>query len=198
MKTVTSRGWSRSVLVYEVMTPFPFGFSKSGDREPLVVSMTAARLGDRVIFAGRSATLALPLGARVGLSGQLLLVGDPTATSALETLATTQGILLERIGETPIPASYDLVVVEVTGGWRAHLVTLRAAVRPGGRLVVVLGDPRSGWLARLRPAPSSEASEADVLEAVAKASWRKARVIGSRDGQTFIEAFAAPHVQSPQ
>jgi hypothetical protein len=179
------------------MARFPFGLSKSGDREPLVVAMTAARLGDRVIFAGRSAALALPLGAKVGLSGHLLLVGDAAATSALETLGTTEGILLERMGETATLASYDLVVVEVTGGWRAHLLTLRAAVRPGGRLVAVLGEPRSGWLARLRAAAPSDTNEADVLETVAKAGWRRARVLGSRDGQTFIEAFAAPHVHGP-
>ena len=46
----------------------------TGD-EPLVVSMTGARLGDTVVFAGQSASLVLPLAARTGLSGRCLVVG---------------------------------------------------------------------------------------------------------------------------
>ena len=57
----------------------PFLRKAASSDEPLVVSMSGARLGDTVVFAGQSASLALPLAARTGLSGRCLVVGSPDA-----------------------------------------------------------------------------------------------------------------------
>ena len=82
--------------------------SATGD-EPLVVSMTGVRLGDSVVFSGRSIALVLPLAARAGLSGRCLIVGSPDATAALETTATREGLLVETADRFPpiAPSSWQ-------------------------------------------------------------------------------------------
>lgn len=157
--------------------------------EPLVVSMSGVRLGDSVAFAGPSAALALPLAARTGLSGRCLIVGTPEVTSALESTATKEGLLVEVAEHFPTDRSFDLVVVEGVGEWAAAAAGARSAVRSGGRVVVVSGSVPKGLLARLRSSTPALPPEA-IVQTLSGQGWQRARAIGGRDGLLFVEAFA--------
>jgi hypothetical protein len=156
---------------------------------PLVVSMSGARLGDAVLFAGRSASLVLPLAARTGLSGRCLVVGQPESTALLEAAATREGLLIEAVERFPTDGSFELAVVEATSEWAAAAAGARDAVRDGGRILVVAGSPVEGVLAWLGAKPAGVASDV-IFETLSNQGWRRPRQIGARDGLVFVEAFA--------
>ena len=57
-------------------------FLRKAEREdPLVVSMTGIRLGDRLLYVGATPELFEPLAARVGLSGQTTVVATEARRS---------------------------------------------------------------------------------------------------------------------
>ena len=111
----------------------PFLKKAATASEPLVVSMTGARLGDPVAFWGSTPALVLPLAARVGLSGRALAVG-PSARF-IESAAVKEGVLVEVADDFPADGSFDLAVVETTAGWEQAAAAATQAVRPGGRVV---------------------------------------------------------------
>lgn len=160
----------------------------TGD-EPLVVSMSGARLGDAVVFAGSSASLVLPLAARTGLSGRCLVVGLPQSTATLEATATREGLLLEVAERFPTDRSFELAVVEASGEWASAAAGARDAVRGGGRIIVVSGSLRTGLLSRLSARPAEVSPEA-IVETLSSQGWQRPRPIGGRDGLLFVEAFA--------
>lgn len=158
--------------------------------EPLIVSMTGARLGDAILFTGRSDALALPLAARAGLSGRFLAVGEAGTAAALESAAQREGVLIETASQAPPDGTFELAVVEATGEWPAAVASARLAVRRGGRVVVVAGAPREGLLSRLTATSSASPPPDEVVRALTVEGWHLARVVGQGDGMTFIEAFA--------
>lgn len=166
----------------------PFLRKAASTGEPLVLAMTGARLGDAVVFVGSSPHLALPLAARVGLSGRCVVAG--TAAAALEARATANGVLVEQAPDVPADGSFDLAVVEAAGDWAGPAARALRAVRPGGRIVVIAGAPRTGLLSRLTSAPDPPAPAEGIVEGLTAAGWLRARDIGQRDGLTFVEAFA--------
>ncbi len=167
----------------------PFLRKASTGDEPLVVSMSGARLGDAVVFAGPSAALVLPLAARTGLSGRCLVVGPPEATGPLEATATHEGLLLEVADRFPTDRSFELAVVEASGEWAPAAAGARDAVRGGGRIIVVTGSLRTGLLSRLSAKPA-EVSPESIVEILSSQGWQRPRPIGGRDGLLFVEAFA--------
>ena len=167
----------------------PFLRKASTGDEPLVVSMTGARLGDSVVFAGQAAALVLPLAARTGLSGRCLIVGPPDATAALEATATREGLLVETADRFPDDRSFELAVVEAAGDWPAATGGVRNAVRSGGRVVVVSGGRQTGLLSRFTATQPSVAAEL-IVRTLEGQGWQRTRSIGGRDGMSFVEAFA--------
>jgi hypothetical protein len=165
----------------------PFLKKAATASEPLVVSMTGARLGDPVAFWGSNPALAVPLAARVGLSGRALAVG-PSARS-IESAAMKEGVLVEAADGFPADGSFDLAVVETTSGWEQAADAAKQAVRPGGRVVVVSGAPMSGLRALFGSAAESSSSADAIVSALTRAGWQRARAIGAREGMTFVEAF---------
>jgi hypothetical protein len=167
------------------------GFLRKPAREeaPLVVSMTGVRLGDRVVFAGTNLALLMPLAARTGLTGQVLAVGADAA--GLKARAEREGHLVEAATELPADGSYDVAVVETSGDWASLIAPLVAAVRPAGRIVVVIGVPVQGPLAFLK-ASARGPEPALVVESLERAGWHRARSIGGRDGLAFVEAVRTP------
>jgi tRNA A58 N-methylase Trm61 len=164
----------------------PFLRKPAHDDLPLVVAMTGVRLGDRVIFAGTASSLLIPLAARTGLSGQLLTIGSDTAE--LTRRAERAGHLVDGAGAPPADGSYDLAVVETSGDWTQMLAPLLAAVRPGGRIVIVIGRQAEGALALLKPAHRTGPAPAEVVALLERSGWHRARSIGSREGLDFVEA----------
>jgi SAM-dependent methyltransferase len=171
---------------------------KSADTEPLVVSMTGVKLGERALYCGASAARLAALAARTGLSGRAAILpsvpgGD---THALVTAATREGVLVDALSalDEADRGTFDLVVLDSASLDRvdqastsAIIPTLRDALRPGGRLIVIEPGPRQGIRSRLGsappPDPSLDRSLADALNRV--------RTIGERDGLRFVEGFKA-------
>ena len=172
------------------MARLPLSRRNPEPEDPLVVAMTGVRLGERVIFAGTNPDIAVPLARKVGLSGQLLLLGGGDAAAAIEKRALGEGVLVERIDHAPPAHTFDVGVVEVDGEWESSLETLARSVRPGGRVVAIIGAPRRGWMARFFPGSPPQSSEADVVAVLARSGWLRARAVGTRDGISFVEAFA--------
>jgi hypothetical protein len=167
------------------MFRLPF-LRKPEHEEPLVLAMTGVRLGDRVIFAGENLDLLLPLAARAGMSGEVVVVSreGPRLAAAAE----RHGLLVTT---ATLPASrpFDLAVVQVAAEWTGSLTPLLASVRAGGRVIVVDRSGPHGLLARLRRSPAGEESNTPIVQALARAGWSRARGIGRREGFTFVEAF---------
>lgn len=79
----------------------PFLLKAATGGEPLIVAMTGVRLGDSVIFAGRSARWAVALASRTGLSGRCLVLGSSDVTGAIEAAASREGVLVETANTAP-------------------------------------------------------------------------------------------------
>ncbi len=159
--------------------------------EPLVVAMTGARLGDSLLFAGHSAALVLPLAARTGLSGRLVLLGDGERARGLEAAAAKNGSLVELADVPPAGAGFDLAVIEAVEGWQTAVAAARPAVRAGGRAIVIAGHLRKGLLGGLRSTGGAMVPGNDeILGALREAGWLRPRAIGEREGLRFLEAFA--------
>ena len=164
----------------------PFLMRRNERDEPLVVSMTGARLGEKILYAGSAPVFFMPLAARVGLSGQTTLVA-PNADD-LKRAAERDGLLVDALAAPPPAGDYDLAVLEARGPWIDDLSRLRATVRPGGRIIVIAGQPR-GLLARFRPPIEPPPSDDAIVRALAVEGWTRARGIGGQGGIRFVEAF---------
>ena len=151
--------------------------------------MTGLRMGETVVFGGRSASLMLPLAARTGLSGRCLVFGPLETITALDAAATRAGLLVETAEAPPADATFDLAVVEAGGPWAPAAAACLPAVRHGGRIVIASGPPRTGLLGRLGGQPPGPEVEAAIVSALTGQGWLRARGIGTRGGVLFVEAF---------
>ena len=165
----------------------PFLKSSAADIPP-IVAMTGVRLGDSVVFSGRSPRLVVPLGAKTGLSGRCLAVGNSELTAMLSAAASEAGVLLETSDIFPSDPPFDLAVIEVADEQLDRAATARPAVRSGGRIILVVAAEDSGLLSRLRSrAPSIDPES--LVGTLTRQGWQRARVIGTADRMTFVEAF---------
>jgi hypothetical protein len=168
----------------------PFLRKSGSSGEPLIVAMTGVRLGEAVIFAGRSAGWVVPLAARTGLSGRCLVLGSPDVTAAIEAAASREGVLVETAANAPGERVFDLAVIEIGDAWEGAAEDALRAVRPGGRLITVSGAPRSGLLGKLGGSAALPVSTGAVIASLTRLGWDRVREIGDRDGVSFVEAFA--------
>ncbi len=171
----------------------------------LAVAMTGVRLGERQVMVGDDAPLFAQLAAKVGLTGGcVVIVGSEKTAARVEAAAASAGVLLEvRRGALPaLPVGdgeADVAVVNVgptvlalTATERAELArSLHRALRIGGRVEVVEGQPRT-ILTLLRTPPAGlEAFRADggASRLLEGAGFHPVRVLADRDGQRFTEGL---------
>ena len=127
-------------------------FSRRASAEPLVVSMTGVKMGERMLqigcaHGGRMAAVA----AKVGLSGQaVVVVADDSSAARASKGAAEAGVLVDVKTAPPerLPVesgAFDFVVIDDTGGFagsmtpETRVAMLREAfraLRPGGRVLV--------------------------------------------------------------
>lgn len=168
---------------------------KSPDREPLIVAMTGARLGERILYHGESLAHVSALAGRSGLSGRMIVLAPAGETTAIEKAAARQGVLVEAVEAVPADAqsACDLAVLDASlsgqadGGWSGVLRTLTAALRPGGRLIAVEPARPKGLRARLAGRSGTDASA--LLPQMQAMGLTRARTVGERDGLRFVEAI---------
>jgi SAM-dependent methyltransferase len=182
-------------------------FLKRQNPHGLAVSMTAAKMGDRLLqvgcaHGGRLGAVAV----KVGLSGRAAaVVPDEASADRARKGGAEAGVLVdvEIAPPTRLPYerdAFDLVVADDTGGLFAtmrpedRVAAVREIVRvlrPGGRIVMIGGAPRAGIGAILSRAPDAPrfVSSGHALTALEADGFRSARMIGEREGLAFVEAI---------
>ena len=177
-------------------------------REPLAVTMSGVRMGERVLQIGIDRpALTGALAAKPGLSGHAAIaVADEAAGERARNAAAEAGALAE-VSVTPLdslpyqPESFDSVVIHSVDGFLASLEEgrrvpvaqeCRRVLRKGGRVLVIEAGPRAGLAGWLRGGgkASSAFEQTGGSAAVLKAAGFVAvRLLAAREGQSFTEGL---------
>ena len=169
--------------------------SRTRSMDPLQVSMTGVRMGERFLQIGcHDRALLSGLAAKVGLSGTAAVAAfsDEEARRA-GGVGAKIGALIEthRIEGGPLPFDsdqFDMVVVDDTNGHFAsiagearleYLREARRAVRHGGRMEVI------------EAAGPARPAGYDVMRDLAAAGFKPVRELAERDGFRFVEGLRA-------
>ena len=155
--------------------------------DPLQVSMTGVRMGERFLLIGcHDRALLSGLAAKVGLSGAAAV-------------GTKAGALIEvrPMAERALPfdsGDFDMIVIDDTNGSFAAIEstarldylrdTLRV-VRQGGRIEVVEGLGGGGLLRGAVVRPQGY----DLLRDLATAGFKPSRLLAEKDGFRFLEGL---------
>ena len=159
--------------------------------DPLQVSMTGVRMGERFLQIGcRDKALLAGLAAKVGLSGTAVVAAFNAGEARLaESIARKVGALIEvkdtQAGRAwPIEdAAFDMVVVDDTAEGFADLERPlevlrngRRALRPGGRIEVVTPVKNA------RP-------PIDFQTLLTEAGFKPVRILAESNGLRFVEGL---------
>jgi ubiquinone/menaquinone biosynthesis C-methylase UbiE len=173
--------------------------------QPLPVTMSAVRLGDRILQVGvDDAVIATTLASKVGLSGYAaIVVVDDTNAARAQAAAATAGILVDIKVSTPASLpfegeAFDLVIVHSHRGLIASLAeTVRDAamrewhrvIRPGGRVMVIEPGIATGLKGLLQRQPVNEGYESagGTVASLLASGFKAVRVLADREGFKFIE-----------
>jgi SAM-dependent methyltransferase len=179
--------------------------------EPLAVTMSGVRLGERALQVGLDdANIAALIAAKTGITGQATLVvaDESAAASARNAVAEAGGLGDVHVVSSlhPLPFAdnaYDLAVIHSARGLLASLprevrdrvlAECRRVLRSGGRLLALEAGSQTGlrgiFGGAAKPEPQYEAAggTAAALEA---AGFRPVRMLGDRQGYRFIEGLRA-------
>ena len=160
--------------------------------DPLQVSMTGVRMGERFLQIGcHDRALLSGLAAKVGLSGMAAVAAfDQQQIKLADKVGTQVGALIEakQIDDHDLPFEsdhFDMVVVDDTNGRfgaiaegsrRDYLRDARRTVRSGGRIEIVEGI-------------KTRAQNYDPLRDLEAAGFKPVRVLAERDGFRFVEGL---------
>jgi ubiquinone/menaquinone biosynthesis C-methylase UbiE len=170
---------------------------KTAPGEPLILTMTAVRMADRLLVIGCSQPkLVAQLAVKPGLTGRACAVDEePQRTASAAAAALNQGALLEA-ENAPVtmlpfdPESFDVVVVShllpdlSVERRRPALQEAARVLRAGGRCLVIQPGRRSG-LAGLLGGPRMPSSEVEA--AMESVGFRAVRTLAERQGMVFVE-----------
>ena len=175
------------------------GMKRQSALPPLSVSMTAAKLGDRVLVMGcGDPMLIAAIGGKTGLTGRTL-AADPSSDRcrAAEVVALREGALIETMTSDLQSialdgGSFDLVVLRDAtlvepGALGAIASEARRLTRPGGRCLLIDGTPRTGLAAMFGGGTKPDPTAATA--ALNAAGFAAVRTLADRDGQIFVEAM---------
>jgi ubiquinone/menaquinone biosynthesis C-methylase UbiE len=176
-----------------------FRWFRRSTLDPLSVSMTGAKLGDRFLCVGCSdPQMIAALATKSGLTGRACAIdSDADRVQQAERIALAEGALIEAsvapLDGVPFDSeSFDLVVLrELANGRPVHEQAAIAreahrVLRPGGRSMIIDSMPRAGMFASKSTAEASP--EAVALAELLKAQGFVAvRVLAERDGLRFVE-----------
>lgn len=178
--------------------------------EPLAVTMSGVRLGERALQTGLDEpTIAAAIAAKTGITGQAsLVVADEAAAAAARNAVAEAGGLGDVVVVAslhPLPfadEAYDLVVVHTSRGLLASLsqeargrllAECRRVLRTGGRLLALEAGTQTGLrslFSGARPDSGYE-SAGGTSAALEAAGFRPVRLLGDREGYRFIEGLKA-------
>ena len=171
---------------------------KTEPGEPLVIAMTAVRMGDRLLVVGCGNTkLIAQIAGKPGITGRACAVDQSgERASRAGSAAEREGALLETETApfTTLPYNanaFDVVVVNhLLPELRADLRTpsLREAarvLRSGGRCVIVQPGRRAGVSGLFSGAPPMVANHVEAL--MSAAGFLAVRTLAERGGLLFVE-----------
>ena len=169
--------------------------------DPLHVTMTGVRMGERFILVGCDDSALLGgLARKVGLSGNCAVVAfDEESAARARTVAADVGALIDvqviRPGALGFEAaSVDMVVVDDTRGTFARLreadrvATLaeaRRVVRDGGRIEIVERVSLTGLLGGAITRPEGYRIESELTTA----GFKAVRLLAEQAGVRFVEGL---------
>lgn len=169
--------------------------------DPLHVTMTGVRMGERFLLIGcDDRSLLGGLAAKVGLSGACAVAAfDNDAATRANAVASDVGALVDVRVVTPEAltfdaASVDMVVVDDTRGSFARmrdadrqqiLADARRVLRDGGRLELVERVMVPGLLGGHVTRPDGYAAEPQM----AAAGFKPVRLLAEKDGIRFLEGL---------
>ena len=182
-------------------------FLRKSRIEPLPVTMSAVRMGERVLQVGvDDAAIASAIAAKVGLSGNAAIaVTDEHDAARAQGAAANAGILVD-VKVTPLAPlpfasdAFDLVIVH---GMRGLFSSLDAnsrieamrewhrVVRRGGRVMTIEPGAVSGIKSLIQQRRSDDAYEESggVVGALEIAGFRPVRLLADREGYKFAEGI---------
>lgn len=175
--------------------------SQTRAMDPLQVSMTGVRMGERVLQVGcHDRALLSGLAAKVGLSGATAVASaDPASAKRAAAVGAKVGALIDvrPIDGPTLPFEsdqFDMVVIDDTNGSFAafdeatrldHLRETFRMVRIGGRIEVVEGLGGGGMFR----SAVTRAQGYDMLRDLAAAGFKPSRLLAEKDGFRFLEGL---------
>jgi SAM-dependent methyltransferase len=182
-------------------------FLRKSRVEPLPVTMSAVRMGERVLQIGiDDPALASALAAKVGFSGNAALaVTDDAGAERARTAAASAGVLVD-VHVTPLAplpfesGAFDLVIAHSVRGLvsslgpSARTAALREwhrVLRTGGRVMTIEATAVGGLKGLLRQPHADDAYDASggVVGALEAAGFRPVRILAEREGYRFAEGI---------
>jgi len=182
-------------------------FLRKSRIEPLPVTMSAVRMGERVLQVGvDDPAVASAIAAKVGLSGNAAIaVTDDREAARAHGAAASAGILVDvkvtSLASLPFDNdAFDLIVVHSAHGLlssldaQARLAAMREwhrAVRRGGRVMTIEAGPVTGLTGFMRQSRSNESYEAGggIVAELEAAGFRPVRLLAEREGYKFVEGI---------
>jgi ubiquinone/menaquinone biosynthesis C-methylase UbiE len=181
--------------------------------EPLAVTMSGVRLGERALQMGLDDPhIAAAIAAKTGMTGQATIVvaNNEAAESARNAIADAGGLGdVLVVGQLhPLPMAndaYDVVVLHTARGLLASLASdvrarivaeCRRVLRVGGRMIALEAGSPTGLRSLLGGAKrDATCDRAEGTVAVLEAAgFRAVRTLGDRQGYLFIEGLKAQDV----
>ena len=169
--------------------------------DPLQVSMTGVRMGERFLQVGcHDRALLSGMAAKVGLSGAAAVAStDPVSAKRAAAVGAKVGALIDvrPVEGAALPFDsdqFDMIVVDDTDGSFAavseasRLGYLRDAlrvVRAGGRIEVVEGLGGGGLMRGAVSRPPGY----DMLRDLVAAGFKPSRLLAEKDGFRFLEGL---------
>jgi ubiquinone/menaquinone biosynthesis C-methylase UbiE len=167
--------------------------------DPLAVSMSGIKLGDRLLIIGGSdVPLVTALAGKAGLTGRACVVDESEAVrSRTASAVEREGVLVETFAAPfhalPFEAdAFDAVVIRnvlpsLTPDARTPALAEACRVsRPGGRCIVI-DDGRRGGIAGLVRGRSETVSGEGAAPLLSAAGFRGVRILAEREGLVFVE-----------
>ena len=181
---------------------------KTKQRDPLPVTMSGVRMGERLLQVGMDdASLVGVLAAKVGLSGAAaIVVADAAGGERARAQALNAGVLMDvhvsPLDRIPLgDAGIDVVIVHNGGGEIARLDAAtrgqaarewHRVLRPGGRAMIIDRAPRRGLRAMVgggSPDSAGYAHGGGSLAVLESGGFRPVRTVGEVEGLTFTEGL---------
>jgi hypothetical protein len=174
------------------------------ERDPLAVTMSGVRLGERALQIGEGDIRVMAvIAAKTGLTGRAMIVtlNDSSAArvqGAVNEVGALAEVAVVDQGPPPDDGAFDVIIVHdvpetiaspraaVSSAW---LQRCFRALRGGGRIVTIERGSPVGLRSWFEKKTVGNAGSENLLES---AGFTSVRVVGDREGLRFVEGFKKP------